>query len=125
VGKTSLLRALQEEKTSSPDALRNVSTNGVTVTTLNLSRPISNSLLPSLTSSKKPKGSQKERVRCNVWDFGGQSVFHSTHRFFITPFAVYVVLYDMSKPETYERLKYAFLLLSFISIAFTFLSYGT
>jgi internalin A len=99
VGKTSLLRVLQDEKSS--DTLRNISTNGVTINTLNLSRPPSTSLL-----SKKPKGNQKERVRCSVWDFGGQSVFHSTHRFFITPFAVYMVLYDMSKPETYERLKY-------------------
>lgn len=39
-----------------------------------------------------------------------QAVFHSTHRFFITPYALYVVLYDMNKMQTHERVKYALLL---------------
>lgn len=42
----------------------------------------------------------------SVWDFGGQTVFHSTHRFFITNFALYLVLFDMSRPDSIERLKY-------------------
>ena len=34
-------------------------------------------------------------------------MFHSTHRFFITPNAIYAILYDMTRPETIDRIKYS------------------
>ncbi len=32
--------------------------------------------------------------RVNVWDFGGQEIYHSTHQFFLTKRSVYVLLTD-------------------------------
>ena len=49
---------------------------------------------------------KKEKIVCNVWDFGGQTVFHSTHRFFLTSSAIYVVVYSMADEQTHDRLQY-------------------
>ena len=90
VGKSTFLRALQEEKLSTAT---DISTNGVIIERVKLTRQ----------ASSRFKKEAVPEVDFNVWDFGGQSVFHSTHKLFITQFALYVVMYDMSKPESCER----------------------
>jgi GTPase SAR1 family protein len=83
----------------------NITTNGVQIETLTLSKStksIGTTPLKSIFSAT-PKA---PGIQFNVWDFGGQEVFHSTHRFFITPNAIYLVLYDMTKQHTIERVKY-------------------
>ncbi len=94
VGKTTLVRAL-----SGNFQFQNLSTNGVDISLLSLSSSIS--VIDKLIRNQK-----EQQVQFNIWDFGGQSVFHSTHRFFTTSNAIYLILYDASKPETQERLKY-------------------
>ena len=34
----------------------------------------------------------EERVRLNVWDFGGQEIMHATHQFFLTERSVYLLV---------------------------------
>ena len=36
--------------------------------------------------------SNDERVRLNVWDFGGQEIMHATHQFFLTTRSLYLVV---------------------------------
>ncbi len=36
-------------------------------------------------------------MRLNVWDFGGQEIYHSTHQFFLTRRSLYVLLDDTRK----------------------------
>lgn len=36
----------------------------------------------------------------NIWDFGGQEIYHSTHQFFLTRRSVYVLLCDDRKEDT-------------------------
>jgi len=36
--------------------------------------------------------SNDERVRLNVWDFGGQEIMHATHQFFLTVRSLYLVV---------------------------------
>lgn len=38
--------------------------------------------------------------RLNVWDFGGQEMYHSTHRFFLSNRSVYVLVSDNRKDDT-------------------------
>lgn len=76
-----------------------MSTNGVHIAKVSITPKLS--FFETLFKTRK----DETVVECNVWDFAGQSVFHSTHRFFITPFALYLVLYDMTKPETIGRVK--------------------
>ena len=39
-------------------------------------------------------------LRINVWDFGGQEIYHSTHQFFLTKRSVYVLVTDERKEDT-------------------------
>ena len=34
------------------------------------------------------------RFRLNVWDFGGQEIYHATHQFFLTHRSLYLLLDD-------------------------------
>ena len=94
MGKTTLVKKLQDK---SFKCNVNISTNGVDISTL---------ILPRKSNSFISLFSKDPGIQFNVWDFGGQAVFHSTHRLFITPNAIYVILYDMSKPETITRVRY-------------------
>jgi internalin A len=39
------------------------------------------------------------RFRLNVWDFGGQEIYHATHQFFLTRRSLYVLLDDTGKNQ--------------------------
>ena len=63
----------------------------------------------SPTSSFLSFSAKKDpQIQFNAWDFGGQSVFHSTHRFFVTPYALYLVLYDISCPESIDGIRFVY-----------------
>ncbi|MCB0167963.1 MAG: leucine-rich repeat domain-containing protein [Anaerolineae bacterium] len=38
--------------------------------------------------------------RVNIWDFGGQEIYHATHQFFLTKRSLYVLVADMRKEDT-------------------------
>lgn len=47
--------------------------------------------------------------RVNVWDFGGQEIYHATHQFFLTKRSLYILLDDTRKNHTSihdEQFKY-------------------
>ncbi len=48
----------------------------------------------------------EERVRVNIWDFGGQEIMHATHQFFMTKRTIYVVVLDSRRGEVQSRLEY-------------------
>ncbi|MBI3123007.1 MAG: leucine-rich repeat domain-containing protein [Ignavibacteriales bacterium] len=37
---------------------------------------------------------KKDKVRLNVWDFGGQDIMHGTHQFFLTERSLYLLVLD-------------------------------
>ncbi|HLL73914.1 MAG TPA: COR domain-containing protein [Pyrinomonadaceae bacterium] len=37
-------------------------------------------------------GRKKDKVRLNVWDFGGQEIMHATHQFFLTERSLYLLV---------------------------------
>jgi internalin A len=40
------------------------------------------------------------QVRVNVWDFGGQEIYHATHQFFLTKRSVYAMVADSRQEDT-------------------------
>ena len=41
--------------------------------------------------------SNGRKFRLNVWDFGGQQIYHATHQFFLTKRSLYILLDDTAK----------------------------
>jgi internalin A len=46
------------------------------------------------------KYKNNEKFKVNVWDFGGQEIYHSTHQFFLTKRSVYVIVADTRDQNT-------------------------
>lgn len=42
----------------------------------------------------------QRRFQVNIWDFGGQEIYHATHQFFLTRRSVYVLVCDDRKEDT-------------------------
>jgi Miro-like protein. len=36
----------------------------------------------------------------NIWDFGGQEIYHATHQFFLTKRSLYILVADTRKEDT-------------------------
>lgn len=44
----------------------------------------------------------------NIWDFGGQEIYHATHQFFLTNRSAYMLVWDARQEDSYGRLDYWF-----------------
>lgn len=47
-----------------------------------------------------------KKYRLNVWDFGGQEIYHATHQFFLTNRSFYIFVWDARQEEEYGRIDY-------------------
>ena len=47
-----------------------------------------------------------QEYKLNVWDFGGQEIYHSTHQFFLTERSLYLLVWDALAEEEYGRIDY-------------------
>ena len=47
-----------------------------------------------------------ETVHLNIWDFGGQEIYHATHQFFLTKRSLYLLILNAREGETRGRLDY-------------------
>ncbi len=45
-------------------------------------------------------------IRLNVWDFGGQEIYHATHQFFLTKRSLYLLVCDCRISEDQNRIEY-------------------
>jgi internalin A len=78
-GKTTLVRKITD---LNYDLKEEDSTQGIDVTCCQF----------SLTKGKE--------FRINIWDFGGQEIYHTTHQFFLTKRSLYVLVVDTRKEDT-------------------------
>lgn len=81
-GKTSLLRRLYRPDANLPE--ENETTKGIEIHRHEF----------NVSDSRYPNG---RNFRLNVWDFGGQEIYHATHQFFLTQRSLYVLLDDTRK----------------------------
>lgn len=90
-GKTSLARKIenpqyklqaQEKSTEGIDVIRHHFTSRIN------------------TKQQKNEKLSEHQFRANIWDFGGQEIYHATHQFFLTRRSVYVLVCDDRKEDT-------------------------
>jgi internalin A len=48
----------------------------------------------------------KEQVRLNIWDFGGQEIMHATHQFFLTKRSLYLLVLNAREGEQDGNVEY-------------------
>jgi len=49
---------------------------------------------------------ENEEIKLNVWDFGGQDIYHATHQFFLTKRSVYLLVWNARKSRDFEHIYY-------------------
>ncbi|WP_420632272.1 COR domain-containing protein [Candidatus Leptofilum sp.] len=55
---------------------------------------------------KKSNEDQEIKIRLNVWDFGGQEIYHGTHQFFLTKRSLYLLVVDGTSKRSIARILY-------------------
>lgn len=51
-------------------------------------------------------GSKDSEIKLNIWDFGGQEIYHATQQFFLTTRSVYLLVWDARKTKNYDSIYY-------------------
>ena len=57
-------------------------------------------------TSKKTDAESRQKIRVNVWDFGGQEIMHATHQFFLTKRSIYLLVLDSRLGQDENRVEY-------------------
>ncbi len=87
VGKTCLMRRLIHDEYSEEGS---ASTEGIHIQTWETTSP----------------DDSQTKMTLNVWDFGGQEIYHATHQFFLTRRSLYILVWDARQEEEYARIDY-------------------
>jgi internalin A len=82
VGKTTLLRKLQDNKAVLPSEEEDT-TRGIDI-------EVNDSVF---------KTRNKKNITIHFWDFGGQAIYHATHQFFLTKRSLYILVDDSSRDD--------------------------
>lgn len=90
-GKTSLARKIRDLDYALVESEK--STEGIDV--------ITHQFTTGIRTLENGKKRVLERTfQANIWDFGGQEIYHATHQFFLTRRSVYVLVCDNRKEDT-------------------------
>jgi len=93
VGKTCIANALTDPNYSLADAS---STEGISITRW---------IIPKSEVTAYNDKIQRD-LQINLWDFGGQEIYHSTHQFFLTKRAVYLLVTESRKEDRHDDFYY-------------------
>ncbi|MEM9545431.1 MAG: COR domain-containing protein [Bacteroidota bacterium] len=88
-GKSTIVKALSDEKFAIN--LNEKSTEGIDITEW---------VIP------KDKVDTKKDYRFNIWDFGGQEIYHATHQFFLTKRSLYLFVTEARKDLRFDDFYY-------------------
>jgi internalin A len=50
--------------------------------------------------------SQNSEIKLNIWDFGGQEIYHATHQFFLTTRSVYLLVWNAQIEKNQDSIYY-------------------
>lgn len=93
VGKTCIANALTNTNSTLEDT---ESTEGININRWVISKYEAEKLNPKI----------QRDLQINIWDFGGQEIYHSTHQFFLTKRAVYLLVTESRKEDRHDDFYY-------------------
>jgi len=93
VGKTCLSKALINDEYDLEDE---VSTEGINI----------NSWIIPKEEIKRFNPKIERDFQINIWDFGGQEIYHSTHQFFLTKRSLYLLVTESRKEDSHDDFYY-------------------
>jgi internalin A len=93
VGKTCLSKALLNDSYKLEDE---TSTEGINIEPWIISTDKLKQINPKI----------QRDLQINVWDFGGQEIYHSTHQFFLTKRSIYMIVTESRKEDRHEDFYY-------------------
>ncbi len=93
VGKTCISKGILDDNYTLEDE---VSTEGINI------QPW---IIPNETIKIINPAIQRD-LQINVWDFGGQEIYHSTHQFFLTKRSIYMIVTESRKEDRHEDFYY-------------------
>ncbi|NOZ36014.1 MAG: GTP-binding protein [Chlorobi bacterium] len=93
VGKTCLSNALIQKKYILEDE---VSTEGININRWIIPKNEIKKINPKITRD----------FQINIWDFGGQEIYHSTHQFFLTKRSLYLLVTESRKEDSHDDFFY-------------------
>lgn len=93
VGKTCLSKALLDD---SYQLEEEVSTEGINIQPWIIPNEVAKRINPII----------QRDLQINVWDFGGQEIYHSTHQFFLTKRSIYMIVTESRKEDRHEDFYY-------------------
>lgn len=93
VGKTSISNALINDNYQLEDT---ESTEGINIDRWVIPKDIIGTINPKI----------KRDFQINVWDFGGQEIYHSTHQFFLTKRSIYLLVTESRKEDSHDDFYY-------------------
>lgn len=93
VGKTSISKALANDDFNLNDE---ESTEGININSW---------VIPNHEIIKINEKIQRD-FQINIWDFGGQEIYHSTHQFFLTKRSIYLLVTESRKEDSHDDFFY-------------------
>lgn len=100
---------------------QNLSTDGIVIVDYLFQNPLSKSAVVKLPKDRslaklrfKTKAPQEKKqeieripdVTLSIWDFAGQEIYYTTHRFFLTEGALYLVVFNLTDQTTLNRVEF-------------------
>jgi internalin A len=93
VGKTCLSNGLMDDNYLLEDE---ISTEGINIQPWIIPRDRIKTINPKI----------QRDLQINIWDFGGQEIYHSTHQFFLTKRSIYMIVTESRKEDRHEDFYY-------------------
>lgn len=98
VGKTSLMKSLVDPEYILEDTQ---STEGININSLLIKKEEFKPII-----SSEMYNALKKNFHVNLWDFGGQEIYHTTHQFFLTKRSLYLLVTESRKEDKPEDFYY-------------------
>ena len=96
VGKTSLIFHILHNKFKKDSE----KTDGISISQWVIEK------MPAVQFRQAQKQLHNQKIRLNIWDFGGQEIMHATHQFFLTKRSIYLLVVDTRNSQEQNQVEY-------------------